>query len=111
MRKVLLAAALPLFLTGCVSALSTASAVLPLITSSLDAACASSTALATQAASQPALKGASVLVKVNNAVAGVCGKIDPTSAAAGSALNTLNTLTAQLLGVAGAAGINLPGIK
>jgi hypothetical protein len=91
--------------------LSTSSALLPVITSSLDAACASSAALASQAKAQPALAGSSTLSKVSSAVGGFCGKVDPTSAAAGQALNTLNTLTAQLLGVAGAAGINLPGLK
>lgn len=109
MKKAVLLLMLPL--GGCVAgALGTANAVLPLITTSLDVACASSTAIATQAKANPATAGSSAIGKVNNAVASFCGKVDPTSAQAALALNSLNTLTAQLLGVAGAAGVKLPGL-
>ncbi len=110
MKRVLAFTAL-LSLSGCVTALSTASVVLPLITTSIDAACASSQALAQQAAATPQLATSSKLVRVNNKIATVCGVVDPSSAQAGSALHQLNTATAQLLGAAGAAGVQLKGVK
>ncbi len=112
MRRTLLAVALlcPLALAGCVTALSTASSLLPYITTSLDVACKSSQTLAQQAAAQPALSKSSALIKVNSKIASICGVIDPTSAQVGIALNSLNTTTAALLGAAGAVGIKLPGL-
>lgn len=97
--------------TSITAGLTTASNLLPVITTSLDAACASSTALATQAKAQPTLAGSSVLTSVNSAVAKFCGKVDPTSGAAAPALQNLNTITAQLLNLAGTVGIKLPGLK
>jgi hypothetical protein len=113
MRKTFMAAAFLVPLSGCagsLTALTVASNLLPVITTSLDAACASSAALATQAKAQPPLARSSILSSVNGAIGRFCGKVDPVSAAAGPALNNLNTVTADLLGLAGAAGIKLPGL-
>lgn len=106
-----LALVMLLGLSGCVTAMSTAAVVLPLITTSIDAACASSQALAQQAAATPQLATSSKLVRVNNKIATICGVVDPASAQAGSALYQLNTATAQLLGAAGAAGVQLRGLR
>ncbi len=95
-------------LSGCVTASMSA---ISLITTSIDVACASSQALAQQAAASPELVISPKLAKVNAKIASVCGVVDPSSAQAGSALHSLNTATAQLLGAAGAAGIQLRGLK
>ncbi len=110
-KKVLKIVAVASLVGGCVSALGTASALLPLITTSIDAACASSQALAQQAQVQPPLAGSSKLAKVNAKIAAVCGVVDPASVEAGNALHSLNTATAELLGQAGALGVQLRGLK
>lgn len=106
------ALAIAMLIAGGLSAFSMSvpvSQIVGTITTSVGIACQSATALNAQAQQAGILKGKKA-ASSGQTITKLCSRAGTRIAQGAQALDTINTAAAQLLAIAGAAGIQLPGV-